>query len=185
MKNIFFSIIAFFASVFCFADDSEAILSRIEKARHNETTVNFVEVKTSASKIQTTLEGELQYKPEGYLIMNYSNGDLFLIDGVMMTIKKKGQEKKFDTTKNVMMKGLSHVLIYAFQGTPSKIGPEQGADVVAKKDGDFYEVSITAQKKQARGYSRIIIRYTVKDCSIFDMQMDEMTGASTLYHIKK
>jgi len=185
MKKLIFSILLFLASLFCFADDSEEILSKIEKANHGATKMKFIEVKTTASKTQTTQEGELQFKPDNYLSMNYVNGDLFLIDGDMMTIKKNGQEKKFDTTKNVMMKGLSHVLLYAFLGTPSKIGPEQGADVSAQKDGDTYKVSITAKKKQARGYSCIIIRYSVKDCSIYDMQMDEMTGASTLYSIKK
>jgi len=186
MKKIIAFVIALLGALFCCAaNDSNSILSKIEKAKHDGAKMKFTEVRTSSAKVQITVEGELEFKSEGYLRMDYTNGDLFLIDGDKMTIRKKGQEKKFDTSKNIMMKALSHVLIYAFEGTPGKIGPEQDADVVAEQENDVYKVSITARKKLSRGYSRIIIRYRKSDCSIFDMQMDEVSGASTYYSTKK
>lgn len=180
------------AFVLVSGQSSESLIKTIaaKAAAHTSYSDRFTEVrtpaktadgKTSCGEAVVTLEGKLDYKSSGYLSMAYDNKDLFLIDGNLMTIIRDGKPAvKFDTSKNLMMRGLQHALLYSFSGKLSELATEQKADlnVVTVKEG--YEATLTATKKQARGYSRIIVRYSPGG-SIIQMQMDEFSGASTFY----
>jgi len=170
------------------AQDSAAIISLIEKAYATPKSVNttFSETYTSYDKTvpQKERHGDLSYNG-GNIEMNYTNGDKFIIIGNTMTIKNGAQTSTFDLTKNIMMRGLSHTLDYAFQGQLTKLATEQNADITATKEGDFYLITLTARKKAPRGYSSIVAYYRVKDCLINSMRMDEFNGASTYYTITK
>ena len=186
MKKTLATALAVLVATSLFAQGSEDILKKIETAPHNTVSLKFKEVRTPATGAagSVTVEGELLFKPEGYLSMLYTNKEVFIIDGSKMTINRDNKSNIFDTNKNVMMRGLSHVLLNSFSGTPSKFAEEQDADITATKEGGDYVVTVTARKKAARGYSKVIIRYDASDCSIREMQMDEVTGASTFYSVK-
>lgn len=170
------------------AQDSATIISLIEKAYTTPKAVNtnFSEIYTSYDKTvpQKERKGELSYDG-GNIEMNYTNGDKFVIIGNTMTIKTGSQTNTFDLTKNIMMRGLSHTLDYAFEGQLNKLAEEQNADITATRDGDYYLITLTARKKAPRGYSSIVAYYRVKDCLINSMRMDEFNGASTYYTISK
>jgi len=170
------------------AQDSASIIALIEKAYSTPKAVstNFSETYSSydSSVPQKVRDGKLSYDA-GNIEMNYTNGDKFIIIGNTMTIKTGSQNMTFDLTKNIMMKGLSHTLDYAFEGQLSKLAAEQNADITASREGDFYLVTLTARKKAPRGYSCIVAYYRVKDCLINSMRMDEFNGASTYYTITK
>jgi len=187
MKRIILTIAAVLLASFSYAQTSDAILSLIEKANHSTRSVQFKEKRTSVGEgaKTVTVEGELLYKEaENYLSMLYTNKDVFIIDGNKMTIVRDGNANIFDLTKNVMMKGLSTVLMSSFSGKPGVFAAEQKADINAVKEGGDYVVTVKATKKAPRGYSRIIIRYRTSDCAISGMQMDEFTGATTSYFMK-
>ena len=187
MKKTLFAIAALLACTFSLSAQSSAeILSKIEKAQNGGKQIaasRFFELRSSADRTvqPVKLEGKLSYTPADNLQMNYDNGELFSIEGNKMTIRRDGTEQVFDTAKNLMMKGLSHALLYMFQGRLNNLATEQNADIAATKEGSEYVVTITARKKAARGYSRTIIRYDARNCSLRNMQMDEFSGASTYY----
>ena len=170
------------------AQNSADIISRIEKAYATPKTVEtaFSEVYTSfdATVPQKNRDGNLNYNA-GSIRMDYSNGDLFEVSGNTMTIKNGSAKQVFDLAKNIMMKGLSNTLNYAFQGQLTKLAAEHDADITASKDGKFYLITLTARKKAPRGYSKIVAYYRIADCLLTSMRMDEFNGASTFYTINK
>lgn len=189
MKKILVCLMALIAAAFSLgAQNSSEIISKIEKAYANPKTVEtaFSEIYSSfdTSVPQKKRNGKLTYKA-GVIRMDYSNGDLFLVDGNRMTINNGSAKQVFDLTKNIMMKELSNTLNYAFQGQLTKLATEQNADITATKDGNFYLITLTARKKAPRGYSKIVAYYRVSDCLINSMRMDEFNGASTFYTVAK
>ena len=188
MRRIIVCIVAALCALSMNAQDSGQIISKIEKAYSSSKTIKdkFSEVLTPADKSakQKMRDGDFEFR-QGYFKMDYSNGDIFLIDGNSMTIKAGSANQKFDLTKNLMMKNLSNTLTYVFEGQVTKLATEQNADITAKKDGNFYLVTLTAKKKAPRGYSQIVAYYRVSDCKLYSLRMDEFTGASTFYSIAK
>lgn len=140
----------------------------------------LTEVRRSFDGTTVALKGKLEYKMDNYLSINYDNGELFLIDNNNMTINRDGLKQNFDTSKNLMMKGLRDALLFSFQGKLTELATAQQATMEVSKESGNTVVTLTAQKKQVRGYSKIVVYYK-PDGSIFKMQMDEFNGASTLY----
>lgn len=187
MKKISALAAAVLFSALSFAQSSEAILSTIEKAPHGKRAVQFREERKGIgeSAKTVTLEGDLFYDvSESYVSMLYTNKDVFIIDGDKMTITRDGNSSIFDTSKNIMMKGLKNVLLNSFAGKPSVFAAEQNATIKAERNGSDYVVTVAATKKAPRGYSRIIVKYRCSDCAIVGMLMEEVTGAVTSYFIK-
>lgn len=186
-RHIILTAASIVISFLCAAQTGEAILSKLESAGVTAMNEAFRETRTAPASTggqKTVLTGQLVYKNGNYLSMVYDNGDVFLIDADRMTIRKGETSQVFDTSKNLLMKSLSHTLLYAFQGTLGKLAAEQDADIKAEKASGYYVVTLTAKKKAARGYNRITTRYNVSDCHIHDMTMEEFSGASTFYSLK-
>lgn len=169
------------------AQTGEEIIAKIEKAGAKGTPIEhkFTEVRSWAdnSRKAVNLDGNLKWK-DGNLYMDYSNGESFYIEGNKMTIKRGGKTQVFDLTKNMMMKGLSHVLIYSFKGQLQELAKEQKANIGAAKEGNDYVVFLSATQKGARGYNRIAVHYNAKTCQIKTMKLDEFSGQSTSYSIE-
>ena len=165
------------------AQDDARILSEIASAPARSVKIErrFLETRNFPGKSEVQLEGELRYDTGTALSMIYDNGEKFIIDGDAMTIDRDGKHQIFDTSKNLMMKGLSHALLYSFKGTPDALASEQGCDLTTGTSGEEYLVTLTSRKKAARGYSRIEIHYGIAAGEIRSMRMDEVTGASTYY----
>lgn len=147
----------------------------------------FVEIRTPAGVDGSTVElgGVLDYTPDNFLSMKYDNGDYFIIDGKTMTIMRDCRKNVFDLEKNMMMRSLSHALLYNFQGKSDLLAKEQGADIATEDNGKgVVTVTLTARKRSARGYGMIVVTYDSKSGNITSMRMDEFTGASTYYKIK-
>lgn len=164
------------------AQDAEKIISIIETKASRNIDNPFTEVRVSADQSKTVnLSGQLVFKPEGYLSMDYDNGEKFLIDGNTLKIAKNGKNQVFDTSKNQMMRGLSHLLIYAFQGKLKELSNEQQTTLLVSKEGSQYVAILAAEKKSSRGYSRAIFRYDANTLCIQSMELVEFTGAKTSY----
>lgn len=181
MKRFLLVISAVFSIIPLSAQSADAILSKIGTKASQNISKSFVEVRKPTSGKETKLDGTLVFKTEGYLSMDYSNGELFVIDGNKMTVKRAGKTQVFDTSKNLMMQGLSHMLIYSFQGKVKELAEEQGTELAAFQDGDQYVVTLTAVKKSARGYSKAIFRYDARSCAIKSMVLTEFSGKVTTY----
>lgn len=171
------------------AQNSEEIISKIKAspARKAKIENTFKEVRNFPDNIKpaVTLKGKLSYDPSGKIMMKYDNGEEFSIDGNIMVIDRDGKRLQFDTSKNIMMRGLSHAISYAFEGRMDELAKEQNAQMItAVKDGK-YVVALTAQTPSPRGYSCIEVAYNIKTGALETMRMDEATGARTFYSYVK
>lgn len=149
------------------------------------TNASFREVRTPATADSEvmTLTGKLNYKADNYLCLNYDNGELFLVDGNKMVIDQNGQRAEFDLSKNIMMRSLSHVLLYSMQGKLDDLAVEQKCDIKKESIKGQQVVTLTAKKRGVKGYGMIVVSYDEKTKSIRNMRMDEFTGASTFYEL--
>jgi len=186
MKQIILFLSALFSITSLSAQTSDQILAKLEQSAptHKTYAVSIAEKRILAGTKKTVdLKGKLEYrKDDGYLTIKYDGGDYFLIDGNTMTMVNGANKMEFDLSKNLMMRGLQHALLYSFQGRLQDLSAEQGADIEAKKDGSVYVVKLTAKKKSPRGYSSIIVKYAL-DGAIRAMDMIEFNGACTKYSI--
>ncbi|MCQ2149764.1 MAG: hypothetical protein MJY45_05385 [Bacteroidales bacterium] len=166
-------------------ETTEQIMERLENAVVRKETVRqrFKEVRTAVNGARTELEGMLTYTPESYLLMDYTDGNVFLIDGDRMEMGKSSKPTVFDLTKNIMMRGLSHALLYSFQGRGLKLSQEQKTTIEAVREAGRYVVTLKAVKQAARGYKRIVVFYDAATCAIESMIMEEFNGASTCYSL--
>jgi len=182
MKKILTLAIALLCASSIFAQNADKIIAQLAAKAPQNINMNFKETRISADKSKTVnLSGKLVFKPEGYLSMEYDNGELFLIDGNTVKLNKNGKTQTFDTNKNMMFKGLSHLLIYAFQGRLEDLSKEQQTTLLVNEEGSEYVAILAAEKKAARGYSRAIFHYDAKSCRINTMELVEFSGAVTNY----
>ena len=190
MKRILLTLATIAAGLSLSAQTGSDLLKKIADAPLRSETVisKFSEVRTPspmmANAKTVTLTGDLTYKNTTFLSMIYDNGEMFAINGNSMVINRDGHNQVFDTSKNLMMQGLSHALIYTFEGKLSDLAQEQNADIKAEKKGNEIVVTLTARQKSARGYSTIVVSYDAKTYAIRSMRMDEFTGASSYYTMK-
>lgn len=189
MKRFVLTIAAILATVASFAQDNEKILSELEtlaagnarvEARFDE---RRVPAPTAAEKKEVSLSGVIKYTSDGKLSMDYDNGEQFVIGTDRVVINRDGRVDVYDTTKNLMMKGLSNCLIYTFQGKLKDLSKLQNTDINIEKTAKGYTAKLKAKKKSARGYSGIEIDYDAKG-RIKSMRMDEFSGATTYYSVK-
>ena len=117
----------------------------------------FKEIRTPAiaDAAPVTLTGTLNFKMDSYLSMAYTNGELFLIDGDKMTINRDGSKAEFDLKKNIMMRSLSHVLLYSFQGRLDDLAAEQKCDIKKSDSNGMHVVTLTARKRGVKVYGVI------------------------------
>lgn len=189
MKKLLILAAALLSALSLQAQSSEEILSKIAKApaRKAEVVSRIKEVRTPAATQEgkpTTLKGNLLFRPEDYLTITYDNKDQFIINGTRMVSITGGVNQVFDTSKNLMMKNLSDVLLSSFMGRLPELAAAQNSDIKAEKSEKDYIVTLTARKKSARGLSKLTVTYSASDLSIKAMTMFEVTGATTAYSIE-
>ena len=187
MKKIILAL-AILISASAFAQDG-AILDKIASAGSLCKSVSgpFVETRvSSAGKTSATLKGDLTFTAPDVFSMMYSEpeGDCFMISGDVMKSSIAGTETVYDLRKNVMMRSLSHILLYSFSGRINDLISELGADCKVETSGDGYQVTLSAKVKSTRGYSSVQIFYNAS-CKLQKMVMAEWSGRSTTYELAK
>lgn len=168
------------------AQGSEAILKKIVEKAPQSISSGFTEVRSSTAnpKNATTLTGTLEFKSADFLSMSYDNSELFEIDGQKMTMVRNGKKQIFDLTKNKMMQGLSHLLLFAFQGRVKELSEEQGTTLLVSTENNEYVVTLAAKEKAPRGYMNATFRYSASTGRIKSMYLVEFNGKSTSYELK-
>lgn len=186
MRRILTLAVAIAAAFTASAQDAETILKAISTKSPASISSGFVEIRTSGgqSPKSTTLTGTLEFKAESFLSMNYDNSELFEIDGTKMTISKSGKKQVFDLTRNKMMQGLSHLLLFAFQGRVEELSQEQGTTLLVSAENNEYVVTLAAKEKAPRGYMNATFRYNASTGRINSMNLVEFNGKSTSYELK-
>ncbi len=170
---------------FVFADN-QAVLDQIEKANASVKTLvtPFTQVKTVvATGAKKNSAGTLYYRANNCMAQHYTqpSGECFVINANKIYMVRNGKKMHFDASKNAPMRALSNTLLYCIQGKIRTLSAENNAEISVSSDAKHNIVTLTAKKKVARGYKKIVLRYNKVDGRLHSMQMDEFTGNSTLY----
>lgn len=187
MKKILLALAAAFSiQAVGFAGSNDSfILSKIESS--NETvkslTATFTADRTvTASGLKSTGNGDLYFTP-GRLSMLYNTpaGEYFIINGNQMSMNRNGRKAVYDLTKTPMMSGLSKMLLCSIQGKVRTLAVDVNADIAVSETSSSYVVTLTAKKKEVKGYAKIVITYSKTGCIIQSLETDEFSGVVTVY----
>ena len=143
---------------------------------------SFTHTETAAGTTEKD-SGKIYYSAPGSLALHYDapSTNLVVIDGTAVFIRQAGKERRFDTTKNAPMRGMSATLLNCVKGDTQKVADENDADIQVQKFARSTDVTITARKKAVRGYSRIELSYRKSDGLLQYMKLTEFSGAVNEY----
>lgn len=187
MKRFLITLAAATFSLAAFADNSAYILSHIESLNANVKTLSarFEQTKTMpGGKVNIKSEGDFEYALEGdkfSMIYSKPAGENFIIDGKTLSMCRGGKSSKFDLTKTPSMNALANTLLYSVKGTLRRLSNEVNANIATEETSKEYIVTLTAKKKEAKGYAKIVLSYDKNSCILQDMLMEEFTGIKTEY----
>lgn len=127
-------------------------------------------------------EGVVFFTAPDQLRMNYlePKGEYLIIDGDWLRSNVGMKQIDVDTTKNPTMRGLRNTLLNCIMGEYEKAAQDNNADVAVENKAGGKEVTLTARKQAARGYSKIVVEYNAQKRPV-RMVMDEFNGVSTEY----
>lgn len=187
MKKTISFLMIFFLVISLFAGNDNDILNKISAAGKKHTSVEskFTHIRTNAAKVKVEMNGYLTFKAPGQLKMTYTKPatDRFVLDGNKMQVIANGKEVKYDLTKNAPMKKLANFLCQAFTGQVESIATANNANYSIKDDGKYYVVTLTAKKKAAQGFARIVLSYKKTDCALMKMEMEEFNHLINSYEL--
>ncbi len=129
--------------------------------------------------------GKIYYAAPGSLALHYAapSTNLVIIDGTAVFTRQDGRERRFDTEKNAPMRGMSETLINCVKGETAKVAESNDADILVQKFARSTDVTITARKKSARGYSCIRLSYRKSDGLLQSMTLTEFNGVVSEYRM--
>lgn len=161
------------------------ILNKIEQKGNtfNTLTAHFTQKKTIAANGKTiSSDGTLYYAPEKFA-MHYSPAynDLLIINGKDFLMVKGKKRNIFNTETNKVMRSLKNTLLYCMVGNIKILAEENNADISTKTYDSSYQITLTAKKKAAKGYSSIIVTYNKNTGYLMEMTMIEFNKNSTVY----
>lgn len=170
------------------AQDNQAILAQIEKANADIISIEgkFAQTKTiAANGKQIKSDGTLYISDSDKMAMHYNapSTDLLIINGERFYMIRGKKKNDFNTAKNKAMRSLRNTLLYCVHGKPAQLAEENNANISANKESEGLIVTLTSQKKTARGYKKIILNYDSQSQLLTRMEMIEWGGNSTVYEI--
>ena len=188
MKKLIFCLFtAVLTAGICAGADKDALLSKIEKANSAITAIqgHFDHDRTLPSGKVVKMNGVLYFQ-DGKMSMVYSVpvGDKMVINGDKVFIKRSPSEPAvYDATKNPGIATLRNTLVCCMQGKVKAVAEANEAEVSVKEESRQYVVTLTATRKAARGYSKIVLVYRKADCLLTSMLMEEVTGIKNKYTV--
>jgi len=187
MRHFITLAIAMVLPFMAFAGNNDAfILSTIEARNETLKTAEctFTQVRAvPAAKTSVDMAGALYFDVNKKLSMLYTKpaGEYFVVNGDILKMNKGGKKNQFDLTKVPMMNSLCKTLFCCIQGKIRTLAVEVNADVAVEETANSYIVTLTAKKKEVKGYSKIVLTYNKKTCLIDEMVMEEFTGVRNSY----
>lgn len=187
MKTITLSICLLLCTLL-HAQDNQATLAQIEKANAAITSIQgtFAQTKKiAANGKEIHSDGTLYISDSDKMAMHYNapSTDLLIINGERFYMIRGKKKNNFNTEKNKAMRSLRNTLLYCVHGKPTQLAEENNADISVSKEASGIIVSLTSQKKTARGYKKIVLSYDSKSHLLTRMEMIEWGGNSTVYEI--
>lgn len=184
--------IVLFFIVFCYFITANAgndgILAKISQAGKQRTSIEspFVQSRTTAAKVKTSLEGTLYFKNPGQLAMIYSRPttERVILNGNSLHITTNGKKANYDLGKNPTMRKLANFLCQAMTGQVENIATANNANYSISDDGKNYVITLTAKKTAVQGFSKITLCYRKSDCVLVKMETIEFNKMVNNYELK-
>lgn len=187
MKRIVLALSLLLCSTALMAQD-KAMLQDIKTANASNPNIeaHFAQTKHNTINGKKTLsEGTLYIANSDKMAMHYNepSTDLLVINGTQFYMKQGKRSKLYNTTKNKAMASLSNTLLSCVRGDIENLAADNDATISTQKTANGYEVTLTSNKKQSRGYAKIILVYDLNTRILVRMQMDEYNGMSNIYEM--
>lgn len=165
----------------------DKMIEKIEKtnAAYAALQIDFTQTRTVASKT-TDLAGTMYFNSKDRLAMIYTNPstERLIINGNMFHVNRGGKPQTFDTAKVPAMKTLASSVLYGITGQVNELAKTAEMDFTIEETADAYVVKLTARTKGVRGYSKIVLNYSKKDCVVSKMEMEEFNKTVNVYTTK-
>lgn len=187
MKRIILALSLLLCTTTLMAQD-KAMLQEIKNANASNPGIeaHFVQTKhNTVNDKKTVSEGTLYIADSDKMAMHYNapSTDLLVINGTQFYMKQGKRSKTYNTAKNKQMASLSNTLLSCVRGDIENLAADNDATISTKKTANGYEVTLTSNKKQSRGYAKIVLVYDLKNRILVRMQMDEYNGMSNIYEM--
>lgn len=186
MKKILMLLMSALVATSAWAAGDDATLEKIESANKKINTLqaNFSHIKC-LNKKETKREGTLYFAVDKLsMVFSQPAADRFVIaNGSMMVKDGKKGVKKYDLSKVKTMKSLSDCLLWAMHGEVRKIAKANDAEIAITENGNSYIITLTAKKKQVKGYTKIVIEYIKKNGAIQRMVMEDAAHTVNTYEL--
>lgn len=144
---------------------------------------SFIHVKTvKATGKSTTFTGRYYYTSPDKMAMAYDqDSEGLVLSGNQFYIRRGGKTHKGEIQRVKQMRQLSEILFACIRGKVRGVAEGNGADLSAKTEKGFHNVTLTAKKKASKGFSRIVLRYRASDGLLTYLLMEEFSGTTNEY----
>lgn len=161
MKKLFFVIALFLLSLGAQAQDN-TLLQQILEVNSAATSFESDLSNTMHKKGQsTTQDGKLYFvKPDKFAALFY-NGRYMVVNVDRLRMDIGMFHGSFKLKKNGMMRSLSNIFLYGFQGRCKDLADENDYDMELKEAGAYQQVTFTNKKHNLLGigYKQVIFKF--------------------------
>lgn len=129
------------------------------------------------------LEGVLYFSANDRMSMHYTtpSSDLLVINGNQFYMASGKRKNLFNLDNNTSMRSLAHLLLNSMNGNIETIATETGATVEYTSDSDYHIFTLTKQKREVKGYRRVVLKYAKTDFMLHFMLLEEFSGNYNTY----
>ena len=164
------------------------ILTKIATAQEKISSFEsgFVQTrKNTVSGAKIVSKGMMYFSKPDCMALEFEklDEDHIIANGDIYYFKQAKVANVFDASKNPQIKTLKNTLLWCLCGTPEKVAADVDAKITASETSSAYVVVLTANQKQVRGYSKIVLNYRKSDGLLTKMIMEEFTSMTTEYSL--
>lgn len=167
MKKTFLLLIAMMASFFATAQTAT-----FKQVKHIVATGKDVE-----------MSGTIKLEGDNYLELNYTNpqGDYFIINGNKVKVNMNGKKNEVNTNRNARVRSQAATLMNCVTGNWRQAAADNDTETEIVEKNGSKTITLTAKKKQSRGYSRIVLTYEEKSGHLTKLVLEEFGGVVNTY----
>lgn len=138
-----------------------------------------------ASGKTTTYTGTYYYNATDRLAMHYDqDSEGLILSSGRFFIRRSGKANKGQIQKVNQMEQLSDILFACIRGEVAKAARDNDATLSLKTEKSAWVVTLTANKKSAKGYAKVVLRYRRSDGVLEGLRMEEFNGNVNDYALR-
>ena len=130
-----------------------------------------------------TLEGKLYFSATDRMSMHYTNPptNLLVINSNQFYMASGKRKNLFNLAQNATMRSLAHLLLNSMHGDVEAIATETGAKIEYTSDAQYHIFTLTKNKREIKGYRRVVLKYAKTDLLLHYMLLEEHFGNYNTY----